>query len=117
MNILGQIACYGPTGAVSRLADGEQERVVTGLPSWVVTNNASGRAMGPNGISLHGNGGAYVSVGLEGDPALRDAAPALAGFATLVHVSPTALVPGHGRAHADEARDAWEFVADIGRYE
>jgi hypothetical protein len=119
--VLGSKVCYGPTGAVSRLREGTQEQVVKGLPSWVqVANpngsvNRSGRAQGASGISILGNGGMYVTVGLEADPRLRDAAPEFAGFATLVHVAPTALAPGRGRSA--EARDAWDVVADFGSYE
>src|SRR5215213_316853 len=49
--VVMQTVCYGPTGAVSRLLHGRQERVITGLPSYA---NAAGRAEGPNGVSLLG---------------------------------------------------------------
>jgi hypothetical protein len=110
--ILGQTMCYGPTGAVTRLWKGERERVATGLPSYAQIN--SGRAEGPNGISINGLGNVWVVVGLEGNPELRDAAPELAGFAQLVHLAPSALSPGNG---AGNGRRAWEFVADLGQYE
>ena len=61
----GQTVCSGPTGAVTRLWHGLQERVVTGLPSIA---NSAGRAEGPNGVSLLGPGNGYVSIGLEAAP-------------------------------------------------
>src|SRR6266516_4941880 len=45
----GQPRCYGPSGAVSRLWRGVQERVVTGLPSYV---NTMGQATGPHDIAM-----------------------------------------------------------------
>lgn len=53
-------ACYGPTGAVTRILDGKQERIVTGLSSFA---SPEGRqAFGPHDISF-GQDGAYVVVG------------------------------------------------------
>jgi hypothetical protein len=92
--------CYGPTGAVSRLWRGEQERVATGLPSY---SGPAGDATGPHDISFLGRGGAYVTIGLgfEGQPR-----SALAGvgdqFGWLVHM------PASG---------GWRPVADIAAYE
>jgi hypothetical protein len=109
----GGTVCYGLTGSVSRLWNGEQTRVVDSLPSYAQVT--SGRAEGPNGISLHGLGGAYVSIGLETDPStLRPQAPEWAQFARLVHLSPSALSPGSGKGRAG---NSWEFVADLGQYE
>jgi hypothetical protein len=102
--------CYGPTGAVSRLWHGEQERVITGLPSMAAKG---GQGEGPNSIAMNGLGDAYVTIGLEGDPTKRTAAPELAGFGRIVRLSASAL-RGHGGAHADHS---WEFVADPGTYE
>lgn len=109
---LGQVVCYGTTGAIGRLAHGVQDTVVSGLPSYA---NAAGRAEGPNAIALLGMGGAYVTVGLEADPRLRTQAPEFAGFARLVRVFPTALVPRP--AHVPATLAEWEFVADVGSYE
>jgi hypothetical protein len=109
----GQTMCYGATGAVSRLWHGQQERIVSDLPSYAQVN--SGRAEGPNGISLHGQGGAYVSIGLETDPAaVRALDPTWSQFARLVRLAPSALSHGKGGGAAHED---WEFVADLGQYE
>lgn len=58
--------CYGPTGAVSRLWHGEQERIATGMPSY----GSPASTTGPHDISFHGLGGGYVTLGLgfEGAP-------------------------------------------------
>src|SRR4051812_33647627 len=59
MVILGGTQCYGATGAVSRLWHGQQERIISDLPSAVVTSNKSGQVTGANGISFNGFGNAY----------------------------------------------------------
>src|SRR4030095_10525856 len=60
---------YGATGAVSRLWNGQQERVASGLASVAMANG--NRAEGAHDISFNGIGNAYVTIGLEGDPNLR----------------------------------------------
>lgn len=107
------LQCYGPSGAVSRLRDGVQERIVTGLPSIATP---AGRAEGPNDIALLGVGGAYVSIGLEHNPAIRALAPEFERLGRLVHVSPVAFAPEQAQAHVP-AHAMWEFVADLGAYE
>ncbi|MFL5617798.1 MAG: ScyD/ScyE family protein [Gemmatimonadaceae bacterium] len=108
----GQVVCYGPTGAIGRLVGETQDTVVSGLPSIAT---GVGRAEGPNSIALLGMGGAYVTVGWENDPRLRAQYPVLAGFARLVRVFPTALVPRP--AHVPTSLAEWEFVANPGNYE
>jgi hypothetical protein len=98
----GQTVCSGPTGAVTRLWRGVQERVVTGLPSYA---NSAGRAEGPNGVSVLGPGDAYISIGLEASPdrmeRVRDGVGS--AFGRLIRV---ALPSGNSR-----------FVADFVAYE
>ena len=97
----GVLHCYGPSGAITRLWRGTQERIATGLPSYVNTTN--GEAGGPVDVSFQGRGGAYVTVGLGADPAVRAAfGPAGHLFGTLIQV------PASGR---------WRFVADIAAHE
>ena len=59
--------CYSETGSVTRLYDGVQERVATGLPS--VYNTIRRDVVGPNDISFQGRGGAYITLGWGGAPA------------------------------------------------
>jgi hypothetical protein len=106
-------SCYGNTGGVSRLRDGVQERVIDDLPSFAQVN--SGQGEGPNGISFHGNGNAYVTIGLETNPAtLRPRAPEWSNMGRLVHLEPAALAHGRGAAHSGKS---WEFAADLAQYE
>lgn len=97
LNSPGETRCYGPTGAISRLWRGEQERIATGLPSHALVDGSA--ATGPHDISFHGRGGAYITLGLGNDQRLRDAMEA-AGlfFGTLVKMS---------------AAGEWRVVADL----
>jgi len=101
LTLRGQLRCYGPTGAVSRLWRGEQTRLATGLPSYA---GPMGEATGPHDISLHGRGGAYVSIGLgfEGQP--RSALPGIGDqqLGWLARVQP------NGR---------WRLVDDVAAHE
>ena len=65
--VRGQNQCYGPSGAVSRLHDGDQERIVTGLDSYAPQPSGAG-ATGPHDVSLRGHR-LYVSIGLGGPDA------------------------------------------------
>lgn len=63
--------CYGPTGALTRIAPGGVpgfERVATGLPSLVLATGAA--EGGPADLSFHGMV-AYVQIGFGGNPAQR----------------------------------------------
>ncbi|HMI55031.1 MAG TPA: ScyD/ScyE family protein, partial [Gemmatimonadaceae bacterium] len=93
--------CYGPTGAVSRLRKGVQERFATGLPSLVSANGVA--QAGPNDIAFLGVGDAYVTTGLQASPFVR----ALLGevgseFGQLVHLT---------------ASGKWRFIVDVAAYE
>lgn len=61
VTVRGAPQCYGPTGAVTRLWRGEQDRIATGLPSYA---SPAGEATGPHDIAFRGRGGAYVTLGL-----------------------------------------------------
>ncbi|MEX0926401.1 MAG: ScyD/ScyE family protein [Dehalococcoidia bacterium] len=96
--------CYGPTGAITRVHQGEQERVAEGLPS--LADETGGGASGPHDISLHDGTGAYVVIGLGADPAERDNPEGLGEtglqFGQLVKVMPDG---------------SWSNVADLAAYE
>ncbi len=96
--VLGLLQCVGPSGAVSRLWHGAQARIATGLPSYAPAGGAG--ATGPHDISLHGRGGAYVTIGLGANPALR----AIFGqdFGHLARLKPNG---------------SWRLDADISAYE
>ena len=96
----GQPFCYGPSGAVSRLWRGVQERVVTGLPSYA---NAFGQATGPHDIAMRGRGRARVSIGWGTNPLLRDQlGPPWTSFDWLARV---------------DASGSWRLKVDVGAYE
>jgi hypothetical protein len=97
----GLLRCYGATGALTRLSRGTQERIATGLPSYA--DLAGTEVTGAHDVSFQGRGGAYVTIGFGGDPALRSGFGAVGAlFGTLVHV------PASGR---------WKVVDDISAYE
>ena len=93
--------CYGPTGAVTRLRHGVQERVATGLPSLVGPNGAA--QAGPNDIAFLGLGGAHLTIGLQNDPTRRALLGEVgSGFGQLVHLPASGI---------------WRFVVDVAAYE
>ena len=114
--------CFGPNGAISRLWGGVQEEIATGFPSHA--GGSGQNAIGPNDIAFvygpdprfgpaHRDGApdctagcAYVAIGLQQPPAVRD------------------LVFNGVRVFADFAKLArmnaggdWGYVADLGAYE
>ena len=97
--------CYGATGAITRidpLEPGNQERILTGLPS-VAAQPAGAAASGPQDVGFLGRGNGWVTIGFGNDPALRDQlGPNGANFARLLRFLP------NGR---------FEFVEDLGEYE
>jgi hypothetical protein len=62
-----QQACIGASGAVTRIKDGKQERVITNLPSWAISPTGS-QAIGANDIEFDAAGNPYLLIGLSGDP-------------------------------------------------
>lgn len=91
-----------PSGAVSRLWKGDQERIVTGLPSYAA---ASGNgATGPFAVSLHGRGDAYVAVGLGGESTPPSPFRAVMG-------------QGFGRTVRFKPDGNWGYEDDIAGYE
>jgi hypothetical protein len=100
--IRGAMQCAGPSGAVSRLWQGIQKRVVTGLPSYAAAPGNG--ATGPHAVSLHGRGGAYVTVGLGGESTPPSALRALMG-------------QGFGWTARFKPNGSWRYVDDIAGYE
>lgn len=97
----GTPQCYGPTGAVSRLLDGVQERVVEGLPSYADPEAAE--VSGPQDVAFLGRLGGQVSIGLGADPAERAGfGPAGSQFGTLVRFAPDG---------------SWEVDVDVSAHE
>lgn len=102
----GLTRCYGPTGSVSRLRNGVQEYVATGLPSNAPPPFGGAAALGPHDLSFEGNK-AYLTIGLGADPTHPTIAPFRAlGMGRLVKVHPDARNGDH-----------WSFETDIAAYE
>jgi hypothetical protein len=96
----GQPFCYGPSGAVSRLWRGVQERVVTGLPSYA---SQFGQATGAHDVAMLGRGNATISIGWGASPLLRDTlGPPWTSFDRLARFTPSGN---------------WSFEADLGAHE
>ena len=96
----GQLACYGPTGRISRWSNGRQSVYATGLPSYLASDGATG----PHDISFSGFGQAVVTIGWGENPALRATLPGV-GF----QFDRLAYVYGKG--------PSWFLGEDIGAYE
>jgi hypothetical protein len=98
---LGQL-CYGATGAVTEVKKGQQQRILTGLPSFVLQGTPE--VFGPSDVASAGIGKLYVTLGLGADPAHRGVLPPDGQLAaTLIRAKP--------------AQGTFELVADIGAFE
>jgi len=83
--------CYGATGAISRYWHGDQERVVTGLPS-LENPTFAGPAAGPQHVSFQGRGGMYVTIGLGGPPDSRNELAGVgSSFGQLLKIEPSGV--------------------------
>jgi sugar lactone lactonase YvrE len=83
----GNEICFGPSGAITRIAHGTQRQVVTGLPS-VADRADSSAAVGPVDVSFAG-GKQYVLLGNPGGgPESREQfGPGAADFGRLLRVA------------------------------
>jgi hypothetical protein len=83
----GNEVCFGPSGAITRIAHGTQRQVVTGLPS-VADRADSSAAVGPVDVSFAG-GRQYVLLGNPGGgPESREQfGPGAADFGRLLRVA------------------------------
>lgn len=99
------IMCIGATGSVTRIENGVQERIATGLPSLAGPDGSG--ASGPTRISWRPRDAFSVVVGLGTDPALRDMLaaafnPRFADLGKLVRMNPAG---------------SWAYMADVAAYE
>jgi hypothetical protein len=79
--------CYSGTGAISRLRDGVQERVLSGLPSVYIAELND--IAGPHHLSFDERGAASLTIGWGGEPVARAALGELGQlFGTLLTVEP-----------------------------
>lgn len=97
--------CIGNTGAITRIQNGAQTQVATGLAS--LADPSGFGATGPTDISFQGRGGAFVAVGLGADPAVRDFL-AQNFFPNIANLGQLVRMPASGD---------WKNFADISAYE
>jgi hypothetical protein len=93
--------CYGTSGAVTKIANGTTERVLTNLPSIALANGTS--SFGAQDIKFDSVSNPYVLMGYAANPALRDTALNSPDLGKLLL--------------ADFATNSWSVVADFSNYE
>ena len=59
--------CFGPTGSIARITDGNVERIAEGLPSA----GSGPEVVGPSDIALGADGSVYTVINWGGDPGER----------------------------------------------
>jgi hypothetical protein len=88
-NGAGQIACFGYTGAITRISDDRTRRFISGLPSLAAGPAApvpGAGAAGPHDVLFDRWGHGVATIGLGADPNLRaDLGPGGARLARLLH--------------------------------
>jgi len=102
----GTTVCYATSGSITRIdfETGVSERIIDSLPALISPSGDATAALGVHDISFQGLGNAYVSIGLEGNPALRIANFGENGrdFARLARFNPSGK---------------FSFEEDLGAYE
>ena len=119
VTVPGARACLGLTGAISRLENGTQTRVVTDLPSYsnVGPGGNGNNAIGPSDVSPVQTGAVYqlyATIGLQTNPANRAVAEIGAYFAQLIHIPPSTFFP---LASGPSSFTPDWLISDIGTYE
>jgi hypothetical protein len=110
VNSNGQLVCYGPTGAVTRISLREpslKSRVVTGLPSLAGPTGAS--ATGAHDVDFQGRGNGFVTIGAALDPARRLVDGAHPEFA--------AVGAKFGRLVRFQPNGKWSYAEDLSAFE
>ena len=102
-SIPGASLSYGATSAITRIQNGNVERVVTGLPSVALPDGSD--ASGVHDIEFDAYGNAYAIVGLASNPANRDTLLQVPDFSHLI-----AIDKFDGGA-------SWTRLRDFGVYE
>ena len=81
----GLLACVGTTGAVTRIKDGKQERVLTGLPS-IALRPTGATGAGAQDIQFDSAGNPYLLIGYGGNPDQEDFSENLPSWGQLYSV-------------------------------
>ncbi len=93
------ILCFGATGAITRVAEGTQEQIVTGLPS----HRTGGQITGAQDIAVGEDGQIVFTTGYAQDPAYRDQLSTIAAMM--------------GRLYAAQPSGTLEPLADLAAHE
>lgn len=96
----GDALCYGTSGTVLKIENGQANPVLTGLPSLALANGTGGA--GPRDIQFDATGKPYVLIGYGANPSFRSNL----GDTDLGKI----IVP-------DFQNNTWTSVADIANYE
>jgi hypothetical protein len=99
----GAFLSYGATGAITRIQNGDVERVVTGLPSLALPDGSD--ASGVSDIEFDADGNAYGVVGLASNPANRDSLLQVPDFSHLIAID------------SFDGGASWTRLSDFGAYE
>lgn len=99
----GGEVCFGTSGAVTRIRHGDQERVLSGLPSIAAEDGSA--AIGPSDVSFQGTGNMNVTIGLGADPATRRDLP------------PAGQDASGWLLRGRQAQGDWRQIADVAGYE
>lgn len=102
-SIPGASLFYGTTGAITRIQNGNVERVVTELPSLALPDGSD--ASGISDIEFDAYGNAYAIIGLASNPANRDNVLKVPDFSQLIAIN-----------NFDSGAD-WTRLRDFGVYE
>ncbi len=98
----GLDSCAGTSGAVTRIKDGKQERILTGLPS-IALRPSGATGEGPQDIQFDAAGNPYLLIGYGGNPTISDF---------------PANSPSWGQLYkVDFNTGSLTSIADLGKYE
>ncbi|MEH1820151.1 MAG: ScyD/ScyE family protein [Nostoc sp.] len=99
-SVANQSLCYGTTGAVTKIANGRQERILTGLPSLALPDGTD--TSGPQDIKFDATGKPYIAIGYGSNPTFR---------AALGNTDLGKIIT------ANFNTNSWTSVADLANYE
>ncbi|PSM47415.1 ScyD/ScyE family protein [Chroococcidiopsis sp. CCALA 051] len=107
-SLQGLSSCVGNSGAVTKIKDGKQERLLTGLPS-IALRPTSTTAAGPQDIVFDAYNNPYLLIGYGGNPETRDFPEGAPSWGQLYQVD---LLTGHLKSLADLAKYELDNNAD-----
>lgn len=97
----GDSLCYGASGAVTKIENGQIKRILTGLPSLALPDGT--QAAGPRDIKFDSAGKPYVLIGYAANPADRDRNLGKTDLGKIIT--------------PDFNTNSWTSVADLASYE